>query len=369
MTIHVLHINAGNLYGGVETIVVTLARERAVCPEMVPHFAVCFAGRFSEALTEAGSPPFKLGGVRLRYPWQILRARQRLRSLLRQHHFDVVICHMSWTLLIFGPAVRAAGVPLALWMHNQMQAASWPEKLAGLTMPDLVLCVGQATLRDAQRLFEHSRHALFYTPFAFSPPLTSTRDNVRTSLGIAKSTVVLIQVSRLEPWKGHLELFESLALIQHCRSWVLWIVGGAQRAKEEQYLRTLRAAAQRLGISSRVHFLGERRDVGALLAAADIYCQSNTGAEGFSISFLEALSAGLPVVTTALGGAKDIIDESCGVLVPTGERQSFANAVERIAESAEERRELGMAGRVKVRSMCDPRQQLPVLHRLLSGLK
>jgi glycosyltransferase involved in cell wall biosynthesis len=369
MAINVLHLNAGNLYGGVETILVTLARERDRCPEMVPHFAVCFEGRFSEALTKAGMPPLLLGNVRLRYPWQVFRARRRLRALLKQHHFDAVVCHMSWTLSIFGPAVHRAGLPLVLWMHNQMHALSGRERLAGRTVPDLVLCVGKATLADAQRLFKRSRHALFYTPFSFSAPPDSTRHTTRASLGIAEGTVVLIQVSRLEPWKGHLELFEALALMQHCPPWFLWIVGGAQRVEEEKYLYALKAAAQRLGISDRVHFLGERRDVAALLVAADIYCQANTSAEGFSLSFLEALSAGLPVVTTALGGAKDIIDDSCGVLVPPDDRQSFAIAMERIAGSADERRKLGTAGRAKVQSMCDPQQQLRVLYNLLSELK
>ena len=69
-----------------------------------------------------------------------------------------------------------------------------------------------------------------------------------------------------------------------------------------------------------MRWLGQRRDVPELLAAADIYCQPNVGAEPFGIVFVEALYTGLPVVTTALGGALEIIDASCGVLVPPGAR-------------------------------------------------
>ena len=51
----VLHISSGNLYGGVEVLLATLAREQACCPEMEPHFALCFEGRLSPELIEFGA--------------------------------------------------------------------------------------------------------------------------------------------------------------------------------------------------------------------------------------------------------------------------------------------------------------------------
>ena len=69
-----------------------------------------------------------------------------------------------------------------------------------------------------------------------------------------------------------------------------------------------------------MRFLGERRDVAACMRAADIHCQPNTAPEPFGLAFVEALYAGLPVVTTALGGALEILTDACGVLVPAGRR-------------------------------------------------
>ena len=57
----------------------------------------------------------------------------------------------------------------------------------------------------------------------------------------------------------------------------------------------------------------QRDDVPRLLAAADIFCQPNLGPEPFGIGFVEALSAGLPVITTATGGALEIVDGDCGI--------------------------------------------------------
>src|SRR5438094_823882 len=104
----VLHVNSGNLFGGVETLLVTLARHRELCPALEPHFAACFCGRLSEELTAAGTPAYELGEVQVRRPWTIWRARRSLERLLRRHRFDAIICHAAWVQAIFGPVVRAA---------------------------------------------------------------------------------------------------------------------------------------------------------------------------------------------------------------------------------------------------------------------
>src|SRR6202007_1965732 len=81
------------------------------------------------------------------------------------------------------------------------------------------------------------------------------------------------------------------------------------------------------GLGERIRFLGQRSDVPQLLAAADIHCQPNTGPEPFGVAFIEAMYAGLPVVTTAMGGALEIVQEECGVLVPPDDPQALADAL------------------------------------------
>ena len=80
------------------------------------------------------------------------------------------------------------------------------------------------------------------------------------------------------------------------------------------YERELRAAAERLGIAARIKFLGQRDDVPSLMRAADVQCQPNAGPEPFGLVFVEALAAGLPVVTTRMGGPLEIVNASCGML-------------------------------------------------------
>src|SRR5262245_48948512 len=88
----VLHIGAGNLYGGVETLLFTLARYRNLCPDMTPEFALCFDGRLEKELIGQGVPFHNFGEVRIRYPLSVLRARRRLQEVLVGCRFGAVVC-------------------------------------------------------------------------------------------------------------------------------------------------------------------------------------------------------------------------------------------------------------------------------------
>ena len=115
--VKVLHAYAGNLYGGVERLLTTLARQRGRYPEVEPHYAPCFAGRSSEELEAEGVPVHVLGAVRSRNPLSVLRARRALTALIQREKIDIVICHLAWAQAILGPAAHAGAVQV-LWMHD-----------------------------------------------------------------------------------------------------------------------------------------------------------------------------------------------------------------------------------------------------------
>ena len=134
--VRILHVNAGNLYGGIETLLVTLARQRALCAEMEPEFAVCFEGRLSEELRAAGVRVHMLGAARVSRPWTIWRARLRLRALLADGGPDVVVTHGCWPHAIAAPAARRARLPLLFWMHNFQAAVHWLDRCGrGVIVP------------------------------------------------------------------------------------------------------------------------------------------------------------------------------------------------------------------------------------------
>jgi glycosyltransferase involved in cell wall biosynthesis len=201
------------------------------------------------------------------------------------------------------------------------------------------------------------------------PVLTASsedRSDLRNELNTPEDATVIIQVSRMEAWKGHILHLDALGLLREVPNWICWQVGGCQRPHEAQYLEQLKSATRRLGISGRVRFLGQRSDVPRLLAAADVHCQPNIGPEPFGITFIEALFSRLPVVTTALGGACEIVDESCGILVSPGHAGELASTLKQLIQDPIHRQKLGAGGPARALKLCNPATQLPWLNEVLS---
>jgi glycosyltransferase involved in cell wall biosynthesis len=150
--------------------------------------------------------------------------------------------------------------------------------------------------------------------------------------------------------------------------WVCWIVGSAQRPDEARYERELYAVAKQNGIEERVRFTGQRSDVSRILSVADIYCQPNTSPEPFGLTLIEALHAGLPVITSAMGGATEVVNDSCGILAPSGNIADLASALRLLVNDEELRRRMGASGPARARELTDPALQLSRLSDALGGL-
>ena len=366
----VLHLHSGNLYGGVETFLVTLARMRNLCPELEPHFGLCFAGRVAAELSASGAVVHSFGGVRLSRPWTVWRARRQLRELLRRERFDAVICHMTWPLVVFGGTARKAGLKVLYYAHTFYHGTERLERLGRRFRPDLAISVSHSVGESVSQLYPGVPARVLYNPVVLTKATEAAawRSAVRREMDVDDETAVIIQVSRFEDWKGHLLHLRGLANLRTSRPWVCWLVGGPQMEPERRHFAVVQDAVKELGLADRVRFLGQRSDVPRLLAAADIFCQPNQGPEPFGIAFVEGLWAGLPVVSTAMGGASEIVDPSCGVLVEPENAEALAEALGRLIESPRERSRLGSAGGARARLLCDPAARIDDLHKMLTDV-
>ena len=209
----------------------------------------------------------------------------------------------------------------------------WVERGASRSVPDLVLVHSHCTADTLPRLLPGKRlvgDLARHTPSAARPCPTAAeaRAAVRAELATPDSDVVIVTACRFEEWKGHSLLLKGLGRLRDAKpGWTSWVAGGVQRPHEQVYLDGLRAAARSEGIEDRVKFLGHRGDVPRLLAAADVHCQPNVSPEPFGIAFIEALYSGLPVVSTRMGGATEIVTDACGVLVPPADASALAAAL------------------------------------------
>jgi glycosyltransferase involved in cell wall biosynthesis len=180
------------------------------------------------------------------------------------------------------------------------------------------------------------------------------RDAIRRELGTRSEQRVILTTARFVPYKGHATLIEALGLLRSRSDWTAWIAGGAQIAEEARFEAQVRARATALGLDDRIRWLGERRDVPRLLRAAHLHCQPNVTAEHFGICFVEALFAGLPVVTTAIGGALEILTPELGELVPPGDPTSLAEALVRTLSDPEKTLSARKLGPARARELCAP---------------
>jgi glycosyltransferase involved in cell wall biosynthesis len=364
----ILHVYSGNLYGGIEAILVGIGRS-AQGAAVRHEFALCFQGRLARELAAAGACVHELPAVRVSRPHSVRTARRALAGVLRSGAIDRVICHAPWAQALFGGVARAANVPLAFWAHDVVALRHWTERLARRVVPDLVIANSAFTARTVERLYPGAPIEIVYAPVAVPcAHAPDRRARLRRSLDTDAAAVVIVQASRSEPWKGHETVIGALASLRDVPNWIWWQVGGAQRAAEATFLAMLRAKATEAGIADRIRWIGERSDVADLLGAADIHCQANTAPEPFGVAFVEALAAGLPVVTSGIGGALEIVDESCGVTVPPDDVPALSRALRVLMTDERLRRRLSAGGPIRARRLCDPSTQISRLDAALARM-
>jgi glycosyltransferase involved in cell wall biosynthesis len=259
-------------------------------------------------------------------------------------------------------------------MHNDTKTRhkNFVEILAGISRPDLVIANSAFTAASLPLLFSESPpHIVVPCPVSLPQvrsSVTAERFRIRTELRTSMEDVVIVLVGRPEPWKGHAELLGALALLREQPGWVCWIAGGAFTPEQSGFLATLDTLGNELAIADRIRFAGQREDVADLLAAADIFCQPNVTPEPFGIVFIEALYAGLPVVTTDHGGGREIVNASCGRLVPPSDPAALAEALRELVGDADLRRSLSDHAPIRGAQISDPARVLPAVETALAGV-
>jgi glycosyltransferase involved in cell wall biosynthesis len=163
---------------------------------------------------------------------------------------------------------------------------------------------------------------------------------LRPSLGLSVGTPLLGIVGRLVPIKDHDTLFQTMARLQpNGPPAHLVVVGdGEERPR-------LEGLAGRLGLGDRIHFLGWRADLETILKELDVViCASRN--EGTPVALIEAMAAGVPVLSTDVGGVADLLAHGeTGWLVPPGDSPSMARAIQHLLGDEALRARLAAAGR------------------------
>ncbi len=169
----------------------------------------------------------------------------------------------------------------------------------------------------------------------------AARRATRDRLGVADDIVVIGNVARLVPFKGHRVLLDAVARVVAGSPRVLFPIIG-----DGELLVPLEEQARTLGISPYVRFLGFQDDLHLWYPAFDIYCHSSLelAAEMFPIAILRALATGLPVVCTNVGGIANMVREGAsGFLVPPEDPAALARALQTLILDGDRRHSMGRA--------------------------
>jgi glycosyltransferase involved in cell wall biosynthesis len=249
------------------------------------------------------------------------------------------------------PVARLTRVPLAVSWHNAVLAEHRTASLARLLQravargADLTLCASSDLVSEARRI--GARHVrLLGVAAPALPAATESRDAARADLGLSDSAILVLTVARLAPQKSLGLVLDVAAALRGRNDLRFAVVGeGPERPELER-----RITDEELPVT----LLGHRHDLGSLLAAADLVLLTSTW-EARSLVAQEALLAGLPLVSTRVGGIAELVGDAA-VLVESGDAQAAAHAVATLADDPIERARRSELGRRQAASWPDEDQ-------------
>ncbi len=339
--IHVVHLTYAVSQGGAARVIVNLANRLDPSRFRVSIVTETPAGGLESWL----EPRVGLHRVLARrgkdptMPFRLARVLRRLRP-------DVLHTH-AWGTLLDGRLVAwGLGIPVMIHMehgtleerplHRRLQRWVWHRV-------DALVAVSEELRGRMSRAMRFPAQRIRLIPNAVDTerfqPDEADRDGMRARLGAGRGTCVVACVGRLHPVKGHGLMLEALTRLPDFVH--VWLVG------EGELRDDLAAAAGRLGVAHRVHFLGFRPDVVGILRAADILVQPSLR-EGLSLTILEGMACALPVVATDVGGNRELVSPGeTGLLVPVRDVPALADAVRALASDAGLRRRMGERGRAR----------------------
>lgn len=335
----ILHLLDSLDMGGKEVFTVGLAAAQKDAGHDVGIATFDPGNAFVEELAVKGIPHFQHS----RKGPLDLRLVAALRRLLISRDAELLHCHAE-NPSVYGALALAflPRIPLVVTLHSGDRGAiPFRHKLEhtiAYYRADRIVCVAPAQMETVtKREFAPARKTMVLFNGVVKPPGGGQdAQEFRGELGLEAGTLVIACIGRLHPVKNHLRFLEAFALARgRMPAAVLALVGdGPLRPETEKKVADL-------GLTGSVRMLGLRKDVGRILAAADIYALPSLN-EGHSISLLEACSHGKAVLASRRGGNPDIVvDGLSGVLTDPEDVPALAESLVRLAADAGLRQRLG----------------------------
>ncbi len=342
--IRIAHVAAQLDIGGMEKLLVEFAKHADRQRFELRFVSLSSRGRLVDEIEACGwpvacleePPGFRLGLV------------LRLARLFRRCNIDIVHTHNTKPLIFAAPAARLARVPRVVHTrHGQRFRASSRQTalfpwLAAMT--DRVVCVSkdsaELSAREgiSEKRIKTILNGIDLSRFDYIGP---------------QERGPALMVGRLSPEKDVETLVWAAALVVRERPPFRLRIAG-----DGPCLASLKQLAYNLGLQGKVEFLGEVRAIPGLLAQASLFVLPSL-TEGVSLTLLEAMARGLPVVATHVGGNPEVVvNGETGYLVPTKSASELAAAILAVLRDPDHARLMGLAGRRRVEKYFDVRRMM-----------
>jgi sugar transferase (PEP-CTERM/EpsH1 system associated) len=337
--LRVIHIVQQLHIGGMEKLLVEFARHGDRTQFELQFLSLSTLGDVTKEIEACGWPVRALEeppGLRLGLIW-------RLARLFRREKIDVVHTHNTKPQLYGAPAARLAGVRAVIQTRHGQPYQSSRRKLVGFRLAahltSRVVCVSE----DSRELTAR---------YGVSPRKLCTVwngiDTARFAYHGPSPAGPVVTVARLSLEKDIATLVRAAALALATNPGFRLEIAG-----DGPCLPQLKQSAAELGVTEQVRFLGQTEDIPGLLARSSLFVLPSL-TEGISLTLLEAMAVGLPVVATAVGGNPEVVrDGETGFLVPPGDAASLAGAMNRLLGQPALGQAMGRQGRARVEQEFD----------------
>lgn len=338
----IVHVVNSLECGGLEQMALQLVKQ--LNSGGTPSDIVCLAGK-GDLASEAQAAGIKVIALDKK-PGFKFGLIFRLAKTCRELDADIVHTHNFGPLIYGSLAARLAGKKCVNTRHGRTD-----DRVSGLiwNLNDFIVPVSADT---RGHLLKNNRVAarklrIIYNGVdlkRYSRDINGVeRRTTRESLGIGPESFVIINVGRLSPEKDQATLLKAFRRMRRKKmdAFLLIAGDGPLRGKLEQ-------KAMEFEVADRVKFLGFRDDVVSLLQASDVFVLSSYR-EGLSLSLLEAMACGKPVVATKIGGTPEaVVEDETGFLVPCGFPERIEVAVQKLFINRQKAVDMGAAARRKV---------------------
>lgn len=303
--------------------------------------------------------------------FQGVRWIARLSRMLRSEGPAIVQTISMWAHAFGGLAGKMAGMPVVWHFQDIVDPSAglglYRRMVAAFArfVPDRIICISE----EVRRQFSPDEKILAKCELLWNAIPADAFKNDHADRPVNHHPFRIGTVARFTPWKGIDIALNAAGMLNVLGVDFEWEIAGEETLGEKGYRRILAERRRELGLDSCVQFVGWQEDMPAFYARLDALVHLPISPEPFGLVLLEAMAAGLPVITTDHGGAAAIVQAAGGKLVPPGRHEPVAEILRAWIDNPAAGKILGAQAAVHVEKNFSIRHYMDRLDKLYSDLE